>query len=135
MMFQQKHESTYDPSFGMIAFNTILFLFLESLGNFLLICIVNYEKYGMNPQKRTVTNQLLSSICSSVILFNVFVMPFMFAHRSFGPKSRFYLKKYQKILAKRLFIFPNHFGRILKITPALLPLLLQGCSYQVSQNF
>ena len=75
-------QPKYEVSTGMIVLYTFLFVFLELLGNFLLICMVHYEKYGMDPQKRTVTNQLLSSICVMMIFFNVIIMPFIF-----GPVS------------------------------------------------
>ena len=39
-----------------------MFVIFEIIGNFLLFCMIIYEKYGMDSQKRTVTNQLLSSI-------------------------------------------------------------------------
>ena len=51
------------PSAVMMTFYVFLFLIVEILGNFLLLSMITYEKYGMDPQKRTVTNQLLSSIC------------------------------------------------------------------------
>jgi hypothetical protein len=53
----------------------ILFLIIETIGNFLLYCMIIYEKYGMDSQKRTVTNQLLSSICGSRILYNFITVP------------------------------------------------------------
>jgi hypothetical protein len=69
------------PSAVMMMFSFFLFLIVEILGNFLLISMITYEKYGMDSQKRTVTNQLLSSICVSFILHNVIAMPIFMLHR------------------------------------------------------
>ena len=58
-----------------------LFLLLETLGNFLLYCLVIYEKYGMDAQKRTVTNQLLSKVCIVTLFYNIIAMPLAMVHR------------------------------------------------------
>ena len=63
------------PSAEMMTFYVFLFLIVEILGNFLLLSMITYEKYGMDSQKRTVTNKLLSSICVSFIIHNVIAMP------------------------------------------------------------
>ena len=52
-----------------------MFLIFETVGNFLLYCMIMYEKYGMDSQKRTVSNQLISSICCSRILHNFTTIP------------------------------------------------------------
>ena len=69
------------PSAEMMMFYVFLFLIVEIPGNFLLLSMITYEKYGMDPQKRTVTNMLLSSICVSFIIHNVIVMPIALFHR------------------------------------------------------
>ena len=66
-----KHNSTIPVK---ILF-AIMFMIFETIGNFLLYCMIMYEKYGMDSQKRTVSNQLLSSICCSRILHNFIVIP------------------------------------------------------------
>ena len=66
-----KHNSTIPVK---ILF-AIMFMIFETIGNFLLYCMISYEKYGMDSQKRTVTNQLLSSVCVSRILHNFIVIP------------------------------------------------------------
>ena len=84
----QHYMSKYNPSLQMQMFYASLFLFLETLGNFLLFCMIIYEKYGMDSQKRTITNQLLSSICWSAIAFNVLFMPIIMSARIFGPPGK-----------------------------------------------
>ena len=77
----------YNPSVQMQALYIMMFLILESVGNFLLFCMITYEKYGMDSQKRTVTNQLLSNLCFCVILYNILIMPTVLIHRVFGPQG------------------------------------------------
>ena len=51
---------------------------METLGNYLLFCMVWYEKFGMDSKKRTITNQLFSRMILALIIFNLFVMPMHF---------------------------------------------------------
>ena len=80
------------PPAGIMAFYAILFLIAETLGTFLLICMIIYEKYGMDPQKRTVSNQLLSNNCVMWIVHNLLVMPSFTAQEIFGPEGNFSIK-------------------------------------------
>ena len=64
---------------GVNVFFGILLLILETLGNYLLFCMVWYEKFGMDSKKRTITNQLLSRMLLVLIFFNVFFMPLGFS--------------------------------------------------------
>ena len=73
------------PSAKIIMFYVFLFLIVEILGNFLLLSMITYEKYGMDPQKRNVTNQLLTSICVSFLIHNVIAMPIAMFHRIYHP--------------------------------------------------
>ena len=69
----------------MMALYVFLFLIVEIPGNFLLLSMITYEKYGMDSQKRTVTNQLLSSICVSFMIQNIIVVPILMLHRIHHP--------------------------------------------------
>ena len=80
------HQQIASP--GVIIVYVFLLLLVESLGNFLLFCIILYEKYGMDPQKRTVTNQLLSRMIVVLILCNIFILPFFTIVEIFGPNSK-----------------------------------------------
>ena len=63
-----------------------IFLFcVEIFGNFALFSIVIYEKYGMDPKKRNVTNQLTSTLCIIGIFENVFILPFVAYRILVGP--------------------------------------------------
>ena len=66
----------------------ILLLMLETLGNMLLICMILYEKYGMDPQKRTIANQLLSRMLIVQIVCNIFILPIYAFIGIFGLHSK-----------------------------------------------
>ena len=85
------------PSAEIMMFYVFLFLIVEILGNFLLLSMITYEKYGMDSQKRTVTNKLLSSICVSFLIHNVIVMPIAVLHRIYHP--------FLITLCKEIFLF------------------------------
>ena len=63
--------SKWSPSIPFNVFSAIMFIIFETIGNFLLLCMIIYEKYGMDSQKRTITNMLLNSICYILIVHNL----------------------------------------------------------------
>ena len=63
---------------GLKVFVGISLLIMETLGNYLLFCMVWYEKNGMDSKKRTITNQLLTRMVLALILFNISFMPLYF---------------------------------------------------------
>ena len=82
------------PSPLMIALYVALFLIAEIFGNFLLLSMHIYEKYGMDSQKRTVTNELISNICISFLIHNVIAMPIVMFHRIYRS---FFITQCKKI--------------------------------------
>ena len=70
---------------NMMILYVFLFFVVEIPGNLLLLSMICYEKYGMDSQKRTVTNKLLTSICVISLLQNVIVMPILMFHRIYHP--------------------------------------------------
>ena len=74
-LFDTKIKKYLSIGLGLKVFLIILLLILETLGNYLLFCMVWYEKFGMDSKKRTITNQLLSRMILSLIFFNIFFMP------------------------------------------------------------
>ena len=75
-LFDKKIEKKLmSTSLGLTVSFGVLLLILETLGNFLLFCMVWYEKFGMDSRKRTITNQLLSMMIIALIFFNIFFMP------------------------------------------------------------
>jgi hypothetical protein len=71
-----------------IVFYIVFLVMLETVGNFLLYCIIVYEKYGMDTQKRTLTNQLLSMMILVQIFCNIFIMPIYAIYHIFGLHSK-----------------------------------------------
>ena len=51
------------------------YLFLLIFGNVALGILIVYEKQGMDPQKRTINNQLLSKTCLILMWQNTFLCP------------------------------------------------------------
>ena len=49
----------------------------EIIGNGLLILIIVYERFTMDPQKRTVINQLVSIACFIFVIQNIIGVPIM----------------------------------------------------------
>ena len=91
---EDDEECEYNPTLMMKAFYALMFLISVSVGNCLLYCIIIYEKFGMDSQKRTVTNQLLSSICGNLIVFNSFFLLIKAIQQIFdfhGKDNLFYL--------------------------------------------
>ena len=75
----EKNIGQFDQqTLGMKLFLGILLLILETLGNYLLFCMVWYEKFGMDSKKRTITNQLLSRMILALIIFNISFVPLQF---------------------------------------------------------
>ena len=85
----QEHQlNTQEDRRVLLTLHVVLLVMVETLGNFLLFCMISYEIYGMDPQKRTVTNQLLSKMIIVQILFNIFIMPIYVAFKIFGLPSK-----------------------------------------------
>ena len=85
----EKKEGPLPFSGQVISFLVFLLIILETLGNFLLLCMICYEKYGMDSKKRTVTNMLLSRIIFVQIFGNIFVMPLSTIGLLFGVFSEY----------------------------------------------
>ena len=59
-------------------------LAIEILGNVCLFATIVYERFGMDPQKRTVINQLLSQCCWIVMFHNITTFPALIFRRLLG---------------------------------------------------
>ena len=89
LILDDKKEGLPPHSGLVISFLVILWIILVTLGNFLLVCMIWYEKYGMDSKKRTVTNMLLSRIIFVQIFGNIFVMPLSTIGLLFGVFSKY----------------------------------------------
>ena len=54
----------------------ILLVSMETIGNGLLIATVLFEKSHLAEQKRTIVNHLASTLCLTLMAFNITVAPF-----------------------------------------------------------
>ena len=88
------------PHPGLIISYIVSLIMLESLGNFLLFCMIWYEKYGMDSKKRTISNQLMSRMIILLILFNIFMMPIIMLSQIFGAFSKYFILTYRISLNK-----------------------------------
>ena len=79
---------------GLKVFLVFLLLIMETLGNYLLFCMVWYEKFGMDTKKRTITNQLLSRMILALIFFNIVFMPLYICGFFIPFGSPFYLNDF-----------------------------------------
>ena len=81
-MMKQREIIQDRPIF--IGIGITLFILIEVIGNGSLLTMIIYEKHGMDIKKRTVNNQLLSSLCKGSVFCNVLIYPFLWARVSFG---------------------------------------------------
>ena len=88
----------------MKALYVFLLLIVEIPGNLLLLSMICYEKHGLDPQQRTVTNKLLTSICVIFLLQNVIVMPILMFHRIYHPVLITRCKKWGEIGLLRIYL-------------------------------
>ena len=74
-MNQSTCEEIPAESWMSRSFQIVLCLLLETVGNRLLLALIFYEKFGMDPQKRTLVNQLFSLLCIALIFMNLVGIP------------------------------------------------------------
>ena len=58
---------------------------VETVGNWMLMGIMNYEKYGMDSMKRTVSNQLWYFLIMTLIIYNLLGLPILLWRVVIGP--------------------------------------------------
>ena len=75
-----------------IGLGITFFILIEVIGNGSLLTMIVYEKYGMDSKKRTVNNQLLSSLCKGSVFCNVSIYPFLWVRVSFSVSLGMYQK-------------------------------------------
>ena len=75
LLDKKSGESLVVSGLGLKVFLGILLLIMETVGNYLLFCVVWYEKFGMDSKKRTINNQLFSRMILILIFYNIFFMP------------------------------------------------------------
>ena len=76
-----------DPE--LFVLTVVMFVLLQTLGNFLLAAMIAFEKYGMDPQKRTAINQIVSFCCYTLLFGNVATAPFAVWRYTIGKLGNF----------------------------------------------
>ena len=100
-MMKQREIIQDRPIFIVIGIT--LFILIEVIGNGSLLTMIIYEKYGMDIKKRTVNNQLLSSLCKGSVFCNVSIYPFLWARVSFSISLGMFHDK----SIKAVFLYPK----------------------------
>ena len=65
----------YGKTIITVFINIIFGILFEVVSNSLLYGIFIYEKYGVDSQRRTMTNMFLSQICIACIFLNILAHP------------------------------------------------------------
>ena len=94
LLDEKIEKKSISTSLGLKVFFSVLLLILETLGNYLLFCMVWYEKFGMDSKKRTITNQLLSRMILAIIFFEIFFMPLGYYGVFLFPFSEYFQELY-----------------------------------------
>ena len=104
-LFDKKVEKNMiQAGLGLKLFFGILLLIMETLGNYLLFCMVWYETFGMDSKKRTITDQLFSRMILALIIFNLFIMPMQFVGFWIPfSKYRYFKKQFCSVPLQRIF--------------------------------
>ena len=71
----QFETESIEPNEAIICI--IIALVIELVGNGLLILVLVYEKFTMDPQKRTIINQLVSHVCLWLLIHNIIGIPIL----------------------------------------------------------
>ena len=103
-LFAKKIVLFDQQSLGIKLFLGILLVIMETLGNYLLFCMVWYETFGMDSKKRTITDQLFSRMILALIIFNLFIMPMQFVGFWIPfSKYRYFKKQFCSVPLQRIF--------------------------------
>jgi hypothetical protein len=86
LVIQDDFNQYEEPTKSLIKFGLVLcVLFIQVFGNGLCSSIIAYERYGGDPQKRTILNQLFSNLAFNVIVLNVIPLNVFTLRLIFGP--------------------------------------------------
>ena len=70
---------------------------VEAFGNGNLLIMMIYERFGMDPQKRTVNNQLIFNLCLSNLIQNLISCPLFTYRLLVSPLGKLRITSYQFI--------------------------------------
>lgn len=85
-------QATHLDSVAVQAVTVSIAILVVTLGNALLASIYLYEKFGQDPQKRTLANILISDLTVFLIAYVTITLPLMTARLAFGPLGKLILR-------------------------------------------
>ena len=77
-------NKSQELSLAFIWYNIVLTSLSATVGNGLLYCVHIYEKYGVDSQRRTTTNMIISQICAAAALNSFRALPTMILFCVYG---------------------------------------------------
>ena len=77
-------------SLAFILYNIVLASLSSIVGSGLLYCVHIYEKYGVDSQRRTTTNMIISQICAAADLNNFRALPTMIIFCVYGSLGKYF---------------------------------------------
>ena len=77
-------------SLAFIWYNIVLTSLSATVGNGLLYCVHIYEKYGVDTQRRTTTNMIISQICAAFALNNFKTLPIVIIFCVYGSLGKYF---------------------------------------------
>ncbi len=84
--YEDLKELRQNPFYVLVP--VMVYLVIQTLGNGLLYAIIFYEKYGNDPQKRTLVNILISQLCTCWIYHNLTSFHFYLYATIWGPLGK-----------------------------------------------
>ena len=86
-------NESQELSLAFMWYNIVLMTLSATVGNGLLYCVHIYEKYGVDSQRRTTTNMIISQICAAAVLNNSRALPMMIVFCVYGTLGKYVLKR------------------------------------------
>lgn len=91
MLFSFNSSQRYQEASGfnqdplLTSVSVVIFIIIEVFGNAMLCGVLHFEKYSMDPLKRTATNQLVYQFIWIIIINNIVALPILIGRIIFGP--------------------------------------------------
>ena len=79
---------TWDSNPGLFVTMVALLVLQFTYGNFMMVAMILFEKYGMDPKKRTAVNQIVTACCYTVILGYFMPSPLLAWRFLVGPVGK-----------------------------------------------
>ena len=84
-------------SLAFIWYNIVLTTLTATVGNGLLYCVHIYEKYGVDSQRRTTNNMIISQICAAFALHNFKNWALVTIFCVYGSLGKYFKKQMKEV--------------------------------------